>query len=436
MSLRRTSLAFARLTLLVAIGLRIAGTHAGATVSRQTIIVTDVAELEAALTPDNAGRDIVVRAGTYDLSHALTVPDGASVIGEGDMVFDASGLPWGFDPAGLTVLRSTAALAGDILTLGHGASLRNLSIEDVFGRPGNLVLVSSRSPGDFVSATLAECELINPNGAGVLPSGPSGRAVLVLSNNRSLGGGPPPDEGAQIQVSMSRTIIRSLGGGQGLFAANFAANSRVVALLSDNVIGGGLDLVGGVSRPDPVQHAETIIVSEHNLYRSDSPSPSSFGWSLTGGSDAPVPGVSSQANASNVLRLHSVDDRVEGFVSALVAVAGRRHTSGAAAISGNRIDLQTLGTRLRSLRQDLGLFGARSVAAGVPPDDGNVVQVVARGVEGSGPRANEYFDSWSAAGSQYGQHNALRIVGSLQAFEAANTQIEGLPGSRFFVGRQ
>ena len=59
----------------------------------------------------NAGKRILVRAGSYVIGQALTVPDDATLVGEGEMTFDDSGLPAGIAPAGRTVLRSTAALS-------------------------------------------------------------------------------------------------------------------------------------------------------------------------------------------------------------------------------------------------------------------------------------------------------------------------------------
>src|SRR5262252_444540 len=109
------------------------------------IVVTTAAELQSALSPANAGARILVRAGVYDVSQALTVPDRAALIGEGVMTFDESGLPTGFEPSGRTLLRATAALAGDVLTLGDGATAKGLAVEDVPGRPvaGSAVAVSS-----------------------------------------------------------------------------------------------------------------------------------------------------------------------------------------------------------------------------------------------------------------------------------------------------
>ena len=45
----------------------------------QTIVVDDVAELVAAMSPEHAGSHIVVRAGSYLVSQPLVVPDGATL---------------------------------------------------------------------------------------------------------------------------------------------------------------------------------------------------------------------------------------------------------------------------------------------------------------------------------------------------------------------
>ena len=63
-----------------------------------TIVVTTTAELQAALTPANAGKRILVRSGEYEVGHALTVPDDATLVGEGEMTFDDAGLPAGIVP--------------------------------------------------------------------------------------------------------------------------------------------------------------------------------------------------------------------------------------------------------------------------------------------------------------------------------------------------
>ena len=237
------------------------------------IVVTTTAELEASLSPANEGARILVRAGEYDVSHALTVPDGATLVGEGVMSFDEAGLPIGFEPTRRTLIRSTPALVGDILTLGDGSVLRALSVEDVAGRLGNLVAVLSRAAGDFISARIEDCEVVNPNGLGMTQQGPTGHGLVVLTRNPNLGLDPPPHEDAVLRVELKRSILRSPGTGSGVFAINFASHGEIDLDLASNVIGGGLDSTGGVSRPDAVAGASVNIQSSRNLYRSDSPAP-------------------------------------------------------------------------------------------------------------------------------------------------------------------
>src|SRR5215471_20554999 len=163
------------------------------------IVVTTTAELQSALSPANAGARILVRAGEYDVSQALTVPDRATLVGEGVMSFDESGLPTGFEPSGRTLLKATAGLVGNFLTLGDGATVRGLAIENIAG-PGHAVAVVSRAPGDFVSARIEECEIINPN----LPAAGRGLAVMTLKPDPE-----PAHDDAVLRVQMTRSIVRS-----------------------------------------------------------------------------------------------------------------------------------------------------------------------------------------------------------------------------------
>ena len=402
--------------------------------AQDPIVVTTSAELEAALSPSNAGRHIWVRAGTYDVSHALQVPDYASVIGESQMIFDAFGLPQGFDPLGRTVLRSTAGLVGDMVTLGNGATLQGLSIEDFPGRiGGNLIVVYSRSPGDFVSAAVVECEMVNPNPPGIALQGPRGRALVAITRNLNLGSDPPPHEGAVVSVQMTRSIIRAPGGGTGVFAINFASGSQVTVSLTRNVIGGGLTATGGVSRPDGVESAETVIESEHNVFRSDSAAPDPVGWLLLGGTDAPFPGLVSEGANFNSLRVRSVQDRIGGFATAIAAAAGRRSGAVSGTSSGNHIELKLLRTDVQSLVADFVFFGAQSLVNSVAPGDGNGLRVLVRGARGSGARSNQYAHSWPPLLDNLDQGNWLEIVGSPAAFTRTNAGVDPAPANEFFT---
>ena len=358
---------------------------------RQEIVVTTTAELEAALSPANEGAQILVRAGEYDVSHALTVPDGATLAGEGVMAFDESGLPTGFEASGRTLLQATAALVGDVLTLGDGATVRGLVIEDVVGRlvAGNAVAVVSRAAGDFISTRIEECEIINPNPALVQPQGATGRGLVVITRNPDL---EPPHEGAELRMAMSRSIVRSPGGGIGVFAINFASHAEIQLDLEGNVIGGGLNASGGVGRPDAVTGASVTIQSRRNLYRSDSPVPTAIGWTLFGGADAPSPLFVSQASTFNSLQIHSMDDTIGGFATGISAAGARRSGALSGSISSNRVELDLHGTLLQTTTTDLRLFGASSFV-NVSTGDENTLHVLVSQATGSGPRANQYADS-------------------------------------------
>ena len=403
--------------------------------SSNTIIVTTSVELASALSPINAGRRILVRAGTYEVSASLSVPDRASLFGEGVMLFDSSGLPSGFESTGRTVIRSTAALVGDVLTLGNGASLRGLAIEDVVrGGPtaGNVVAVFSRSAGDWVAASIDECEVITPNPAGVALQGPSGRGVLVVSRNLNLASAPPPHEGSVLSLHMRHSIIRAPGGGSGVFAINFASSSRISLFLDQNVIGGGLDTSGGVSRPDSVTEASVAIESTRNLYRSDSPQPTLVGWRISGGSDAPAPGLIAGATSANKMRVGSIDDRIEGFAQGVVAAGAGRAGPLAQPSSLNSADLNLVRLRIRTTVSDLWIFGARTQVSGVPVGDGNSLRLVLRGADGSGPRDNRYAHSSTPSMTHLGEGNRLEVVGSANAFGQNNQNFVPPPDPQFF----
>ena len=407
--------------------LTMAGTAAA--VRAETIIVTTTAELEAALTPANTGKRIVVRAGEYDLSQALNVPDDATLVGEGEMKFDGSGLPTGFEPAGRTLLRSTLALVGDVLTLGDGAKLRGLVIEDAVGRQGNPVVVSSRAAGDFVSAELVECEIINPNPSLIVPEGSIGRAVKVITLNPNLGQDPPPHEGAVVEVRMKRSIVRSPGAGIGVFAINFASQAEISLDLQRNVIGGGLNLSGGVSRPDAVTGASLTLRSRRNLYRSDSVVATPTGWSLIGGTTAPIPGLVSEASTFNSLEVDSNDDAIDGFSTGVLAMGGVRTGPLPEPSSSNRVDMNLHSLSVQTTTADLALYGALTFVAGVSPGDGNTVRLLLKKSTGSGLRANVYVHSLM----DLGVDNRLEIDGTEKSFVKSNDAFDPIPPAEFFT---
>lgn len=392
------------------------------------IVVTTAAELQAALSPANAGASILVRAGVYDVSQALTVPDGATLAGEGVMSFDESGLPTGFEPSGRTLVRATAALAGDILTLGNGSTVKGLAIQDVVGRlvPGSGLAVLSRAAGDFISARIEECEMINPNPPG------SSRGLAIQTRNPDLG---PPDEGALLRVAMTRSIVRTPAGANGVFAINFASHSEIRLDLESNVVGGGLSVAAGVGLPDAVTEAGVIIQSSHNLYRSDSVAPTGVGWQLFAGADAPNPLIVSQASTFNTLQMLSVNDTLAGFATGIVGSGARRINAFSGTISSNRLELNLHGTRIQTVTTDLRLSGATTML-NVSTGDDNTTRVLVFQATGSGLRTNRYADSSIPLTGNPGVGNRLEIVGNAQAFDQINQNIIPPPPAEFFTGGQ
>jgi hypothetical protein len=413
------------------------------------IVVTNSAELVAALAPENAGRKILVRSGAYNVSQLLTVPDSATLQGEGEMLLDGSGLPAGFASGTRTTIIMTANVTGDILTLGNGASVRGIAIEELAGRLGNSIAVNSRQAGDRLSARIAEVEITNPNVHTVIPSGPSGCGITVLTLNPNLGAGPPPHESAQVSATVTQTLIHtpSTGTGCGVFAFNFAPLASVSVSMSYNVIGGGILANGGVSRPESVHDSRTVIQSRRNLYRDDSANPcvsKHTGWSLYGGSGAPVP-LSVGETARNTLRLGSLDDRIEGFTSAIIAAGGRRFFAlpTAGATTGNVAHLELIGTTIStpscggaSFVADLRLAGGVVANASLDPGEDNTLRAVMRGVSGSGTRSNVYADLLGPTGALPAgtTGNKLEVAGTLRSFAQTNSAIDPAPGAQFFTG--
>ena len=400
------------------------------------IVVTTTTELQAALSPANAGRRILVRAGEYEVSQALTVPDDATLVGEGEMIFDESGLPTGFAADGRTVLRSTPTLVGDVLTLGDGATLRGLVVEDAPGRPGgNQVVVSSRAAGDFLSAVLDKVEIVNPNPAGIVPAGPTGSALVVMTRNPNLGQDPPAHEGAVLRVEMRRSIVRASSRGTGVFAINFAAHSEIRLLLHRNVIGGGVIATGGVSRPDAVTGSTVSIESIRNVYSNQSGLPGLLGWNLLGGAGSPA--FPSASSTLNRLQLLSREDTIQGFQFGVLAIGGQRYLAGSGPSSSNRLEMDLHGLRVQTtaepLAADLRLFGARSLVNGVSPGDENTLRLVLRKSTGSGPRANAYSHSSTPSMGDLGVGNQLEIVGSENAFSRSNDGFDPIPSAEFFT---
>ena len=129
---------------------------------------------------------------------------------------------------------------------------------------------------------------------------------------------------------------------------------------------------------------------------------------------------------TNKLSMHSVDDRIEGFGTAILARGGRRMSAQAGAIASNEMELILAGTRLASTTSDFNVVAAGNFAGRV---DGSELRVTMHYVIGSGPRTNTYGD----AGGTVGIGNRLIITGSLNAFSQTNEAILPMPGAQFFT---
>src|SRR5262249_5590861 len=188
-----------------------------------------------------------------------------------------------------------------------------------------------------------------------------------------------------------------------------------------NGAGGGLDRSGGVSRRVGVHDSSTTLTSHGTLYRSDGDVPSVVGWQLHGGSSPPVP-ITTASTTDNLLRMDSIDDRVEGSLFGIYASGTFRAVFDAPApnpgpSNRNRTEVRLAGTRINSIIGDLLLFGAESFSDTVTPGDGNVARVELTGVHGSGPNLNLYGnsvgpDSEELLPAYAGTGNQLEVLGN------------------------
>jgi hypothetical protein len=397
-----------------------------------TLVVSNPAELAEALALAMPGTVVLAQAGTYLVPHPLVVKDGVTLLGEGSMQF-ADGLPTGFDPVGKTVLEAAPDLVGDLLTLGHESIVSALVLEDSAARTsGNVVMVSTRAPGDVVSATLLECEIINPMVPGIGPQGPIGRAVVAVTRNLNFGAPPPPHADSFISVTMSGCLVRTAQAHplflSGLWAHHFASRSSMEFTLTGNVLGGGMEFYGGNSRPDAVADSSIHVTSKRNLYRSDAGVPQAYGW-FAGGATSPAFLGAPESASGNRVRIHSVNDRIIGFETAIYAVAGRRPNATAAPIFDNHVELSVHGIKLLSIVRDLWLAGAESaVAEPLGIDTNNTVRVLLSHATGSGVRANLY-----SHGSEHGAGNRVEVIGSPKSFVRSNKHLLPPPPAGFYT---
>jgi hypothetical protein len=421
----------------------------GPAVDGQPLVVHSFPQLVEALQPGNAGRHIRILRGDYAVDRSLVVPDGATLEGEGVMVIGPDGLPAGFEPGTESTLRVSGGFGGQMLTLGHGSAIRGLRLLDLANpaaqppvRSGNVVFVGSRAPGDTIAASVVECEIVNPNPGGFTDDGPIGHGIAAVALNPGLGAPPAAHEGAQLSLSVRRSIVRA-NTGAAVFANNFAARSGLTLRLEGNRFQGYLVAAGGVSRPDAVTGSVTSVESRRNLYAR-----AGFdrhGWLLLGGSSSPhflnatIPGAS-----RNRLHVESVDDRIEGFRFGIQAAAARRLSAQSASLDDNHVELSLQGTRIVTPGEDaadlvlqatLSETGQAGGPGEFPAGDRNGLRLKMSGVTGSGRRQNVFADVVGPVQpANFGTGNQLQIVGESEAFRRSNPSIEPPPDARHFVG--
>ena len=401
-----------------------------------SVPVSSAAELQAALSVADGTRNIVLGAGEYELASTLVVPDGTTLTGAGTMAIDhSSHLPTGFEAGTGTVLKAASTLVGDVVVLGDGSALKRLTVQDALGRTGgSAVVVHSRHAGDHVRATLEDCEIVNPNPPSSSLQSVGGRALVLLTRNReTITSTYAPEVGASVIVDMTHCIIRSplIAG---VFVNNFSPEASTKLVVTENVLGGGVQVSGGTSRPDAVTGSSATLESRGNLYRPDPGASLRNGLQVYGGAGLPTPGIVASAVTSNTAILRSVDDRIEGFVNAIVARGGSRPLASTSEISSNSATVALHGATLSSIGGDLNLAGASSLVVGSWSDAGNLLRVSAERVTGSGQRNNFYGDVAGPPSTTFGAGNRLEIVGTLQAFFSSNSGILPLPPEGFFVG--
>lgn len=412
------------------------------------IDVATVADLRQGLASAAPGTTIRLAPGEHELSGPLVVPDHVVVTGSGQVVLDGDGRAAGWRDGPVSTLRIRGPWSGNAVELGHGAALRQLRIVETGAAEGggvaqgearNLIVVSSRRPGDRVEAALVECEVSTPQPFGTGPAGPLGRAVAVWTRNPP--GDAPPDTGASARLAIERSIIRAPRS-NALFAINFAPRGRVELYVQDSRLEGVLSAAGGTSLADRVTHAVTTIRSRNSEYVMAGAF-DRFGWHLFGGSGVPHPQTATPPGADdNRLAMQSDGDRIAGYRIGILAAAGRRVGVLSGPSSGNRVDLDLRGLTVRTVGEgaaDLRWYGAMiesPTAGGERPAPGENNLLVARitGSLGSGTRANDFADLSGPVGPDHRAAGGNRLVveGSPEAFLRENHDLEPGPGTRFF----
>jgi len=441
-----------RLLLMAALGIVLTGCRSpvlGPTATEQPLVVSSSAQLVAALQPGNAGRRIRILRGDYDVDRPLVVPDGATLEGEGVMVIGSDGLPAGFEAGTESTLRATGAFRGHLLTLGHGSAIRGLRLLDLGNatsqpalRQGNVVHLASRAPGDVISASVDDCELATDQTHGFSEVGPHGHALVALTLNPNLGAPPAAHEGAQVELVVRRSIVRTRIGAA-VFANNFAPRGEIRLLLAGNRIEGYLIASGGTTRPEQVHDSGVVIESHGNLYRRVGLD--RFGWHLLGASTSPhVQEVPGEGSTRNSLSMISRDDRIEGFRAGIQAAAARRLGLSSEPLSDNRLEIDLRGTRILTEGEGAADLVLRAAVSEIEQEKGpmelaagdrNLLRLRMSGVTGSGRRGNVFADVLGPREpANFGTGNQPQVVGEAESFRQANRAIDPSPGPQHFVG--
>jgi hypothetical protein len=424
--------------------------------SDDVIVVGNEAELVAAMVPANAYRRIQLlnrytdpAVFDYQVSATLNVPDGAIVEGAGVMRYDADGLPAGFEPGTETRVgaASNYQIVGgrpEIFALGNGSSLQRMTV--VSYQPGNAVGIMSSLSGP-VEGSVSECDIFGSGfvpgasnfgpqgGDGFLPGGPISRGVFVRTRH----------PGSSVTARVERSIIHANGSNAAVFVANITKSARITVFLTQNVLKDGLrqlDVVGGASGNGARDSSGsflfqsdgnlTIVHSRGNLYSGRGLTDT--GVILEGGYDGRGFPTEERPGAShNTIRFDSVLDRITNVGTGLFLEGGLRANLLAGLSSFNTVDLQLLGTTIRTLPPEAGRPAPRDLAVcvttGVGPlqgkaGDGDSIRALLRDVDGSGPRANLYS---LACNAQPGSDNTFEFIGNARAFEQTTDDISPPP---------
>ena len=403
-------------------------------ISASEIVVRTSAELVASLSPANAGQTIRVAAGEYLIDAPLQVPDRVTLRGDTAMQYDADGLPSGFEPGAAATIKANAALAGEVITLGNGATLERLRIESV---TGNAVAIYSRGARGPVTATIRECEVVAPGELAVGTEGPRGGGIVMLTLAAETVAARR-EAGPVVTARIDRSRVHAPRSGA-LFVTNFATAGRIQVDVAGSRLEGVTTVAGGTSRTHAVTQATTTFRSRGNLYVQDMAGVPA--WQLVGGSGTTHPGSPTAPGASaNTLRVESANDRIEATGAAIHASAGRRVHGMSGKASGNVLLLGLVDMTLLSgnAGADLVLQGAyadpgKATDHEFAPGDGNILRVSMHGVRGSGPRANAFSH---VAGPQetadHGSGNRLEFAGRRADFLSSNPGLSPAPEPAFF----